>query len=235
MKHRGPPHQHRPNGTPFATKASELIRREMNPDVRGANPEEDKLAADLKSPDVEVRRAAAESLWRSMSLVSSPTTMLVLVSAVMDDDLKVRMDAAATLGKVGKMDRFNTDPYIARLAQRLRKDSDANTFERILVLEALARIGTPAQLYSKYIGLQLDHEEWMVRLSAVNAIGKLGPEQQFFRSVLVQMKRDENEEIRKRAEEVLLQKRYVEPGWLKAQNPGWRVRVLKAIKNKSKR
>eukprot|EP00415_Alexandrium_ostenfeldii_P000662 UN0662 len=187
----------------------------------------------LGSEDVEQRRVASLAVWRTCTK-ASPALMEALTQAVFDEDLKVRYDAALSLEKLGKMDRWNTDPYIARLAQILAKD-DTDPMQKVLIMEALGRIGTPAHVYSRVIANQFVHEDWRVRLFAVEALRKLGPEQRLHRAALVRLKRDDNEMIRKAAETSLARFPIDKPGWLKVQNPTWRGRVLKSIKNKSKR
>lgn len=232
--HREPERSHRPWGSPFALTSQELIRRPLNPEPTYVDPKLLEAAQQLDSEDVSIRREGAQYLQENLRYASSPTIMEKLLESLYHEDFQVRMVVARCFSSVGETDRWGMDPYVARLANRLKDDS-TSPFERVLILEALGRMGEPAQLYSKFVGWNLEHEEWLVRLSALNCIGQLGPELQFHRSVIVRLLRDENDEIRKRAQQVLDQRPYEQPGWLKVQNPAWRVRVLKAIKGKSKR
>mmetsp|Transcript_95903 Transcript_95903/g.286270 ORF Transcript_95903/g.286270 Transcript_95903/m.286270 type:complete len:336 (-) Transcript_95903:115-1122(-) len=223
---------HRPNGSPFATSAAQLIRRPMDR-TSEVDPEMEAHVKALISEDAEERRAGAYAIWRTCTK-ASPALLEALSQAVLDEDFKVRWDAALSLEKLGKLDRWSTDPYIARLAHKLKKE-DTDPFEKVLLLEALGRIGTPAHVYSRIIGDQLAHEDWRVRLVACEALGKLGPEVHLHKAAIVRLKRDEHEMVRKAAEKTLFQVPIDKPGWLKVQNPPWRKKLLRAIRNKSKR
>lgn len=229
-----PERNHRPYGYPFAVKTSELSRRTMNPEPLNTSPEEKAQVAALSSTDLEERRAAIAALWRTCQSARSPSTMEAVLRALFDEDYQVRLDAARLMQKLGYADRMNTDPYIARIAARLMKE-EALSEERAIILDALGRIGSPAQPYSKYIGLNLEHESPLVRYAAVEALGKLGPEWEMWRAVIVRLKRDDVPEIREAADKVLRSKPWEKPAWLKVQNPAWRVRVLKATKGKKRK
>jgi len=234
-KHSPPPRQHRPYGSPFASSIAELTRRTMTSPGEQRDQEAAKHVVALDSNDVEQRRQAALGLWR-MSKEASPATYEALVKAVTDDDWKVRWDAALAFGKLGLADRWNTDPYIARLAMKLKRNT-TDPITKCKLAEALGRIGTPAQVYSRNIGDNLEHEDWRVRLACTEALGRLGPEQHLHRATLVRLKSYQVEDVRVAAERVLLKKPLEKPGWLKVQNPAWRQRVLKSVsrKNRGKR
>lgn len=232
-KNVGPMRQHRPNGAPFATSADQLVRRPMFLEEGVFDPIQERHVEALASEDLEVRRAGALELWRFEGQATAATKEALLV-ALLDPDWKVRWDAALTLGKLGLADRWNTDPYIARVAAKLR----SNTTEadaKVCFAEAIGRIGTPAHPYSRAVGDNLEHPDWRVRLACAEALGKMGPEQHFHRATLVRLMRDDNEAVRAAADHTLRKKPYEKPGWMKVQNPGWRKRVLKAVRNKSRR
>lgn len=199
-----------------------------------------KAAEDLKSEDVTVRRAAIDILYHKIRRANSTVIMGALLEATYDDDLKVRMDASTMFKRLSISDRYNCDQFLCRLAAKLAPESDANTFERVMTLETLSRIGKGAKNYCQYMADHLEHEDWLVRLSAVNALGAMGGEinfHKFFRSAVIRRQRtDENMEVRKAADEALRQLKPLKPGWMTDQLPGWNVRILRNNKKgKNKR
>lgn len=231
-KSQPPPREHRPYGDPFALTSLELDRYPMTYAREQKDPEAAVQVAKLKDSDVEVRRAAILALWR-LKGEASPATFEAVLESIYDEDWKVRWDAALVLHRLGTLDFLSADPYIARLAARLR-NNETSADEKVILTEALGRIGVPAQPYVRSVGGSLEHEDWRVRFAACEAIGRLGPSQHWFKAALVRLKRDEEKLVREAAEKTLRLKPYQEPGWLKVQNPSWRVRVLKSVANNGK-
>lgn len=248
--HSSPPRYHRPNKQAFATQVSQLIRREMNPKGGRVHDQALEDLGKLKDEDIGVRRNASEALWRMMDVPkawgnesfdpnymrendaqASPEVYEGLIAAALDDDWKVRWDVGLALSKLGHQDRWNTDPYIARLASKLKKDSTSPE-HKAKIADVLGKIGSPAHPYSRIIGSQLEHEDPRVRIACVEAMGRMGPESTLCRSVIVRLQRDDYEEIREAAERVLRRIPYVEPGWLEKQDPAFRWRILKSNRGK---
>lgn len=201
------------------------------------------LAKMLEDPDVEVRRGSIEKLWevmdggRRMQMDGRPATRLTyeaLVRACFDDDWKVRWDAALALGKLALSARWDTDPFIAKIAHWLR-DPGMPPQAKICAIQALTRIGPSSYPYAKAIGDHLEHPDWRVRLASVEALGNLGPEQYLYKAIIVRLKRDEHEEIRKAAEATLRKKPWEKPVWMQLQTPSWQKRVAKAAQNGGRR
>lgn len=186
------------------------------------------------SPDVEERRALMAHWWRTLTGANCRPIMEAVMKALYDEDRQVRMDAANVLHRLGKVDKFNTDPWIAKVASRLARDTDAEVGERVISLEALAQIGSPAMCYSNLVGQNLEHENPAVRYAAVQCIGAMGPEGHFWKATLVRLMRDDFEEIRKAADAVVRRWPIYEPGWMKAQRPAWEWRLVKHSKGQRK-
>jgi len=240
-----PLRQHRPTGSPFATRSSELDRRHMYRDDKAPEEGDDQeiQAKKLADPDVEVRREAIKRLWevmdggRRMQMDGRAATRITyeaLVRATFDDDWKVRWDAALAIGKLAHSSRWETDPYIAKIAHWL-KDKEMPSEAKICAIQALERIGAPCYPYAKAIADHLEHADWKVRLTAVTAMGNLGPEQHHYRAIIVRLKRDDHEEVRKAADETLRKVPWEEPVWMQVQTPRWQKRVAKAVQNGSRR
>lgn len=201
------------------------------------------LAGQLSDPDPKVRRAAAAQLWKIMDggrrmqmdgRSATRATYEALVRATFDDDWKVRWDAALSLGKLAHSNRWETDPFIAKIAHWLR-DPEMDPMAKVCAIQALERIGPPSYPYAKAIGDNLEHGDWRVRLAACEAFGNLGPEQHLYRAILVRLKRDEHEEVRKAADATLRKKPWEKPVWMQMQTPTWTKRVAKAAQNGGRR
>eukprot|EP00929_Paragymnodinium_shiwhaense_P109878 TRINITY_DN76450_c0_g1_i1.p1 TRINITY_DN76450_c0_g1~~TRINITY_DN76450_c0_g1_i1.p1 ORF type:complete len:353 (+),score=57.11 TRINITY_DN76450_c0_g1_i1:83-1060(+) len=244
-----PDRQGRPYRDPFATNVQELDRMPMNPDAVQLDRKTKKALDDMKSEDVKVRQKAAAALWKmsenhhgaynqleSVEASAENTLSLELLEALVsgceDDDFRVRYDCATALGRFGLSHRWTVDPYIARVANKLQRN-ETSAEARAKLAESLGRIGTPAGVYSKAIGDNLEHEDWRVRLACVEAMDRLGPEIQrhYSRAKIVRLQRDDVELVRFAAEKTLFKIPSEAPAWLQKQNPTWRVRVLKNVKN----
>merc|ERR1719265_1863668 len=178
---------------PSATDPRSLFRLNMNEDLAYLSDPELQLIEKLKDEDVEVRRKAAAECWKksepenaayrqfqSVSVYenkakTSTRLLEALVAGCADDDFKVRYDCASAMGRYGKTDRFTVDPFVARLAQKL-SNNETSAALKCKMAESLSRIGTPASMYSKALGDNLEHEDWQVRLACVEGLDRLGPE-----------------------------------------------------------
>lgn len=228
-----PPRTHRPYGAPFAISMNEFKRRPLYSEKDQVSGEHVKHVEALHTGDVEERRAAVVALWRNCT-EAKPEIMQALCKAVLDDDFTVRWDACRAFEKLGKVDTMNTDPWIARLAKKLQNNETAVEW-KILLADALGRIGTPAHAYSRAVGSNLEHEDVRVRLVSVEAIGRLGPQARLFQNELIRLKRDDYEEVRHAAEAVLFTRPKPKPGWMLTQRPNWMKRVQKSVRNKKHR
>lgn len=243
MFKRGQPSKtHMPMGHPFATKVSQITdrRHNLNAEPLGLNQTYIQAAQDLKSEDVTVRRAAIDILYHKIRRANSSIIMGALLDATYDEDLKVRMDAAVMLKRLSISDRYQCDQFLSRLADRLSPKSEASAFERVMTLETLGRIGKGAKSYCQYMADHLQHEDWLVRLTAVNALGDMGGEinyHKFFRAAVIRRaKTDENMEVRKAADAALRQLKPLKPGWMLDQLPGFNKRIIRNTKKgKNKR
>lgn len=228
-----PAKNHMPLMNPFATSVSQLIRHQINQEPRSMNQTWVQAAEDLKSENVTVRRTAIDILYHKVRRANSSVIMLALLDATYDEDLQVRMDAATMFKRLSISDRYQCDQFICRLAARIGPESDADSFERVMTLETLMRIGRGAKNYCAYMADHLEHEDWLVRLSAVNALAGMGGEvnyHKFFRAAVIRTRHtDENDEVRKAADMALRQLKPIKAGWMKAQHPGWQIRVLKSV------
>eukprot|EP00930_Biecheleria_cincta_P023839 TRINITY_DN17145_c0_g1_i1.p1 TRINITY_DN17145_c0_g1~~TRINITY_DN17145_c0_g1_i1.p1 ORF type:complete len:283 (-),score=29.63 TRINITY_DN17145_c0_g1_i1:188-1036(-) len=226
----GPLKTHMPLMHPFVTKASHLYRHNINQEPLTMNVTFYGAAKDLKSENVTVRRAAIDILYHRLRRANSTVIMEALLEATYDEDLKVRMDAANMLKRLSISDRYNCDQFLCRLAARLGPKSDADSFERVLTLETLSRVGKGAKNYCQYMADQLGHEDWLVRLSAVNALAETGEVNyhKFFRAAVIRReKSDENLEVRKAASDALRRLKPLKPRWMIEETPGWILRVRK--------
>lgn len=232
IRFNAPLKQHMPLGNPFATSASSLIRHQINQEPLSMNQTWLQAAEDLKNESVTVRRAAMDILYHKVRRANSSVIMLALLGATYDEDLQVRMDAATMFKRLSISDRYQCDQFLSRIAARLGPESDADSFERVMTLETLSRIGRGAKNYCQYMADHLEHEDWLVRLSAVNALGAMGGEinyHKFFRAAVIRTRdTDAREEVRKAADMVLRQRKPLKPNWMKEQHPGWQIRVLRA-------
>ncbi|OLQ14519.1 hypothetical protein AK812_SmicGene1359 [Symbiodinium microadriaticum] len=245
----GPPKYHLPTGGPNITKTEDIlaIRMPYHFDDAPEAPEwAQKCVKTLSSSksDVEARRAASAELQEKLMEPLQSRLMLLLVDALYDEDLEVRLTIARTFQNLCSLDRWPMDEWIARVARKLEPDSEVDLMTRILSMRALGWIGPWAAHYSGALRPYFDHEEEFVRLSAIEAVrgfstmsaaeGPSGEVGRHKKSLVRLMREDPSMEVRKMAEQVLDMKDWKVPHWMEVQKPAWRERVKRAIANRGK-
>ncbi len=125
----------------------------------------DSIAAELKSPEVARRRAAAESLLHE----GGGLAVIPLVMACEDADEQVREAANAALEGLGPPPR-EVGP---QLATALQRPGLAGYWAATL----LGRLGTAASPWSRALGVAVaENRDSSVRQRAAWALGKIGPQ-----------------------------------------------------------
>jgi len=117
--------------------------------------------ADFASEDVSTRAEAVQAL-----VALGPQAVAPLARALEDERESVRREAARTIGRIGP----DAAEAIAALTEVLNEDSD-ETVQRAAAM-ALASIGAQA---IDSLAEALDHEDPMVRRSAISALLSMGP------------------------------------------------------------
>lgn len=119
-------------------------------------PSVEALGACLEQPDLSVQEAASAIL----STIADERALTSLIKALRSDDWIVRMHAAKALGLVRHTDAIA--PLIPLLQDKVKAVREE-------AATALAAIGDPA---IPLLINALRHEEWLVRLHAIEALGK---------------------------------------------------------------
>lgn len=241
---KGPPRQHRPVQEPFAVTTEEVVSNRLSMfEFDRADEELRNNVTALRHGDLEQRRAAVEGImnnvpekweWNEEEQQVSPMLLEALTQAVMDKDWKVRWDATLALSWWAKVDMWAIDPYIARLAHKLKQNS-TSVDDKIILIQVFGRLSWPGHYYSRIVGNHLEHEDWRIRLVTCQSLLMMDSQFHFFRAALVRLKRDTHEEVREAAEAVLRVFPVDKPGWQKVDKAPWRDRILKNIKNKKHR
>ena len=169
------------------------------------------LIAALKDGDSNVRKAAADSLrttgWQPANAFQKSCLLFaeqawgklaelgkegvdVLIAGLKDENLRVRGNAAWTLGKIG--DKRAVEPLLAAL-----KDKESNV--RRATSEALGKIGDKRAVEPLIAALK--DEDSNVQRAAAEALGKIGDKRAV--EPLIAAFRDKDSHVRNNAAEVL--------------------------------
>jgi len=239
---RGAPEKaHMPYGNPFVTKTAHLKmdRFILNQEERVPRAILLEFLHDLKTGNVTVRQEAMQGFRRTLRFADNNEIMEAVLAAVYDEDFRVRWDAAGTMEAIGLKDPAGLDTYVARLAAKIGRNTTTPVMERVLTLEALGRIPDVSFCYSRNMGEQLLHEHWFVRLTAIDTMLRMAPEEQAkWWSVINDLRRDDHEEVRNAAAKALNKQEWKDrynPGWMKVQKPAWRKRVLANLQGKNRK
>jgi len=182
----------------------------------------------LKDPDENVRIAVSDYLFKNVrnrnpsgeSVVPlfnpcppHPFVYESLYKALYDDHWKVRWNAALVFRNMMQLMREETDPYVARIANKIRQFHRQDKEHLIQNIEALSRIAGPAFYYAKSFTYILVHADWEVRLAGIKAIENEPQNRKFFlKSKINHLTRDERPEIREVAMRIIWKSGALEGG-----------------------
>jgi len=119
-------------------------------------PSVEALGACLEQPDLSVQEAASAIL----SSIADERVLTPLITALRSNDWIVRMHAAKALGRIRTADAV--EPLIPLLQDKVKAVRE----EAAATLAAIGDSAIPSLVNA------LQHEEWLVRLHAVEALGK---------------------------------------------------------------
>mmetsp|Transcript_14792 Transcript_14792/g.29172 ORF Transcript_14792/g.29172 Transcript_14792/m.29172 type:complete len:334 (-) Transcript_14792:67-1068(-) len=240
-KSQGPPRQHRPWHEPFAVTTEEVTNSRISMfEYDRADEELQKNVTALLNGNLEQRRSAVEGImnsvpekweWKEEEDQISPMLLEALTKAVMDDDWKVRWDATLALSRWGKVDMWAVDPYIARLAHKL-KQNRTSVEDKVILIQVFGRLSWPGAFYSRAVGAHLEHPDPRLRLASCQSLLMMDSQFELFKDELVRLKRDDCQEVREAAEAVIQVFPVGKSGSQKNQHSPWRWRILRNIKNK---
>lgn len=125
----------------------------------------DELVKQLKSPDADMRRAAAKALAESGA--DAKPAVAALADALKDKDTYVRRFAAQALGEVGPDARSAVPALAGALKDDKKQVGEA-------AAEALGKLGGPGAVTPLMDAFKDKSRDIAVRRKAVEAVGKLG-------------------------------------------------------------
>jgi len=205
-----------------------------------ADEELQKNVTALKNGNLEQRREAVEGIlqnvpfyigaWNPEVQQVSPMLLEALTRATMDEDWKVRWDATTALSNWGKVDMWAVDPYIARLAHKLKQNS-TSIEDKITLIQIFGRLKWPGHYYARVVGNHFEHEDWRIRLVTCQSFLMMDSQFIGFKTAICRLRRDEHEDVRKAAEALLQVMPVKQPGWIENDGAPWRWRILRNIKN----
>lgn len=154
----------------------------------------------MKDSDVTVRRVATQ--LPGLIGANAKSAVPELTAALKDEDDLVRENAARSLGEIGP----DAKSAVAPLLERLQKDEERDVREH--AAKALGRIGPQAigeQISPVVQGLivALKDEARDVRENAARSLGQLGPDAKVAIPALKSTLKDQDAEVRAKAEEAL--------------------------------
>jgi len=186
-----------------------------------------RLIGDLKGPDAEDRRGAADTLGAIGP--GAEAAVPALVDTLQDSQSEVREAAACALGKIGSAAEVAVSALIQALEDEEKRvrgasaeglgriGSDAAVAVPALIealkdehecvvlyaAEALGRIGQSAKAAAPSLAEALECESPSVRETAADALGEIGPAAEAAGSMLVRALKDEAESVRDAAARAL--------------------------------
>jgi HEAT repeat protein len=117
-----------------------------------------------------------------------------LNKSLTNQDENIRIAAVAALGEIG-----SSSVLALPALSKLLKDNSEDV--RIIVVDTLEKIGKPA--VPVLIQALQNNDNWMVRYSAADALGRIGASDQEVVPVLINALRDKDEYVRSEAADVL--------------------------------
>lgn len=142
---------------------------------RGA-PHVEEIAACLRDPSWDVRRAAATSLGRLVPGLSDGERIGRAIRGMttalgVENSVDVQRACAHSLGEVGRCAGLWGPPETPEVLARCSRSDDGAL--RRLAVWALGRLGAPAVPYARAIAERLGDGQWSVRRAACNALAGL--------------------------------------------------------------